>query len=58
MDDGKPALTIDEFRWNWCFPGVKLDFRDKPDGYVCRAADVERELDRIGHALKPSRSCW
>ena len=34
-------------------PGVKLDFRDKPDGYVCTAHDVEDELTRIGHALCP-----
>ena len=34
--------------------GVKLYFRSKPDGYVCKADDVKRELDRIGYALKPS----
>ncbi len=39
----------------WCFqPGVKLDFRHLPDGYVVTAADVENELKRIGHTLKPS----
>ena len=32
---------------------MKLDFRGKPDGYVCKADDVKRELDRIGHTLKP-----
>lgn len=54
QDGGKRALTIDEVDLNWCFqPGVKLDFRDKPDGYVVTAEDVEKELDRIGHALKP-----
>ncbi len=54
MDGGKRAMTIDEVPLDWFFAaGVKLDFRAKPDGYVCTAADVERELDRIGYALKP-----
>ena len=36
MDGGKPALKIDEVPLEWFFkPGVKLDFRSKPDGYVC-----------------------
>ncbi len=50
----KPALTIDQIPLEWCFqPGVKLDFVHFPDGYVVTAADVEAELARIGHALKP-----
>ncbi|MGZ5896268.1 MAG: cyclase family protein [Xanthobacteraceae bacterium] len=54
MDNGKRAITIDEVPLEWCFAdGVKLDFRDKPDGYVCNADDVKRELDRIGYSLKP-----
>ena len=54
MDGGKPALKIDEVPLEWFFSsGVKLDFRSKPDGYVCMADDVKRELDRIGHTLKP-----
>jgi len=54
MDGGKPALTIDEVPLDWCFqPGVKLDFRHLPDGYVATAADVEKELARIGHILQP-----
>ncbi|MCP6237392.1 cyclase family protein, partial [Klebsiella pneumoniae] len=37
-----------------CFqPGVKLDFRDRPDGYVCTPEDVRQELARIGHTLQP-----
>jgi kynurenine formamidase len=32
---------------------VKLDFRHFEDGYVATAADVEAELKRIGHELKP-----
>ena len=54
MDRGKPALTIDQVPLDWCFrDGVKIDFRGKPDGYVCTADDMRRELDRIGHVLKP-----
>jgi kynurenine formamidase len=54
MDGGKRALTIDEVPLEWCFrPGVKLDFRHFPDGYVVTAADVERELARIGYELQP-----
>jgi kynurenine formamidase len=32
---------------------VKLDFRHFADGYVVTAADVEAELKRIGHTIKP-----
>lgn len=54
MDKGKPAMTIDQVPLEWCFqPGVKLDFRHFPDGYVMRASDVEAELNRIHHELKP-----
>lgn len=54
LGEKKPSITIDQVPLDWCFrPGVKLDFRHFPDGYVCTAADVEAELARIGHALKP-----
>ena len=54
MDRGKRAITIDEVPIEWCFqPGVKLDFRRFPDGYVATAQDVEAELARIGHTLSP-----
>ena len=54
MDGGKRAITIDEVPLDWCFqPGVKLDFRQFPDGYVATAQDVEQELARIGHKLSP-----
>jgi kynurenine formamidase len=54
MDGGKRAITIDEVPLEWCFqPGVKLDFRHFPDGYVATAADVDAELKRIGHTLSP-----
>src|SRR5437667_4801709 len=54
MDNGKPALTIDQVPLEWCFnDAIKLDFLDKPDGHVCTADDMRRALDRIGYTLKP-----
>ena len=54
MDRGAPAWRIDDVPLDWCYqPGVKLDFRHFPDGYVASAADVEAELKRIGHELSP-----
>ncbi|MFD0665899.1 cyclase family protein [Thermocatellispora tengchongensis] len=54
MDGGARAITIDEVPLEWCLqPAVKLDFRHLPDGYVATAADVEAELKRIGHELRP-----
>jgi kynurenine formamidase len=54
MDGGERAITIDEVPLDWCFqPGVKLDFRHFEDGYIVQASDVESELKRIGHHLKP-----
>ncbi|CAM5427669.1 cyclase family protein [Eoetvoesiella caeni] len=54
MDGGQRAITIDEVPLEWCFnPGVKLDFRHLPDGHVVTAAEVDAELARIGHTLKP-----
>jgi kynurenine formamidase len=54
MNGGERAWTIDEIPLEWCLqPGVKLDFRDKPEGHLVSATEVEQELDRIGHALKP-----
>ena len=54
MDKGERAITIDEVPLDWCFqPGVKLDFRDKPDGHVITAKEVDDELKRIGHELQP-----
>ncbi len=54
MDGGRPSLTIDQVPLEWCFqPGVKLDFRSFEDGYVATAKDVEAELERIGHELRP-----
>jgi kynurenine formamidase len=54
MNHGERALTIDEVPLDWCLqPGVKLDFRDRPDGYVVTRDDVKAELARIGHTLGP-----
>lgn len=54
MSGGQRAITIDEMPLEWCYnPGVKLDFRHFPDGYVVSAAEVEAELARIGHVLSP-----
>ncbi len=54
MNEGERAWTIDEVPLDWCFqPGVKLDFRHFSDGYAASVADVDAELKRIGHLLKP-----
>ncbi|SFK27427.1 cyclase family protein [Falsiroseomonas stagni] len=54
MDGGAPALTIDQVPLDWCIgPGVKLDFRDMPDGHVVSAAEVQAALAGIGHVLRP-----
>jgi kynurenine formamidase len=54
MDGGARASTIDEIPLDWCMrPGVRLDFRELPDGYVATPDDIDRELARIGHELRP-----
>ena len=54
MDKGNRSITIDEVPLEWCYqPGIKLDFRHFPDGYVVSAKDIEKELKRINHVLKP-----
>ena len=54
MNQGERAWRIDEVPLEWCFqPGVKLDFRRFRDGEVATAADVDTELKRIGHRLRP-----
>ena len=51
---GEASWRIDEVPLEWCFqPAVKLDFRHLPDGYVATPGDVQAELQRIGHALRP-----
>ena len=54
QDGGMPALKIDEVPLDWFLrPGVKLDFRHLEDGHVVSAAELEAELARIGHDLRP-----
>ena len=54
LGEKERAIAIHEVPLDWCFqPGVKLDFRHFADGYVVTAADVEAELARIHHTLKP-----
>lgn len=54
MDNGERAITIDEVDLDWFMqPGVKLDFRHFPDGHLVTASEIQQELDRIGHTLRP-----
>lgn len=54
MEDGSPTMTIDQIPLDWFFgPGVKLDFRHLPDGYVVQPDDIDAELARIGHKISP-----
>ncbi|WP_118184531.1 cyclase family protein [Paraburkholderia phosphatilytica] len=54
MNRGERAIGIDELPLEWCFaPGVKLDFRSLAHGHVVSAEEVEAELLRIGHILRP-----
>lgn len=54
MNGGERAITIDEVPLDWCFqPGVKLDFRHLRDGHIVMPDDIDAELERIGHTLKP-----
>jgi kynurenine formamidase len=54
MDGGVRAWSIEEVPLEWFMqPGVKLDFRHLPDGHVVSASDIETELARIGHDLRP-----
>jgi kynurenine formamidase len=51
--EGK-AATVDELPLSWCFgPGVRLDVRHKTKVEGVARADVEAELERIGHRLEP-----
>lgn len=54
MDQGIPALTIDQVPLDWCFQdGVVLDFSHKPDGERITAEDVDRKLAEIEYQLNP-----
>jgi kynurenine formamidase len=53
QDEGRPALTIDQFPLEWAVGnGVKLDFSDKPDGTNIRPEDIQARLAAIGYTLK------
>ncbi len=52
--DGARARTIDDVPLDWCIgDGVLLDFTSKAPGDGILAEEVEAELARIGHILKP-----
>ena len=54
MNNGEPAWTIDQVPLDWCMgPGVKVDMRDKPDGYRLMAKDFEDYFKKINYELKP-----
>ncbi len=54
MDGGLPAATIDQLPLDWFHrPAVKLDFRHLPDGHLVTPEELDAELARIGHVLKP-----
>ena len=51
---GEPAKPIDALPLEWFFSdGVVLDMTGREDGEVIEIDDVEAELERIGHELKP-----
>lgn len=51
---GEPAKRIDELPLEWFFAdGVRLEMTGRADGEVITAAEVESELERIGHELEP-----
>jgi kynurenine formamidase len=51
---GESAQRIDELPLEWFFnDGVRVDFTSKEDGEAVTAAEMEAELERIGHELKP-----
>ena len=53
QDQGKPALTIDQFPLEWSVGnGVKVDFSSMPDGYNIRPDDIREALDSMGYRLQ------
>ena len=52
--EGRPAKKIDELPLEWFFSrGVRLTMVGRSDGDVIDVADIEAELERIGHELEP-----
>lgn len=53
MNGGEPAWTIDQVPLDWCIGnGVKVDFRDKPDGYKVQIEDFQSYFNEIGYRLE------
>lgn len=53
MNGGEPAWTIDQVPLEWCIGnGVKVDFRDKPDGYKVRIEDLQDYFTKIKYMPK------
>jgi kynurenine formamidase len=54
MNRGERAWTIDEVPLDWFYrPGLKLDFRDFPDGHVVVASELADRIEATGHDLQP-----
>ena len=54
MNGGERAWAIDEVPLDWFYrPGVRLDFRDFPDGHVVSATEVAERVASSGHTLQP-----
>src|SRR5579883_1549369 len=54
MNGGERAWTIDEVPLDWFYrAGLKLDFRDLPDGHVVSASELAARIEASGHRLQP-----
>jgi kynurenine formamidase len=54
MNGGEPAWTIDKVPLEWCIGnGVKVDFRNKADGYKVTAKDFQQYFEFINYQLRP-----
>lgn len=54
VEGGRKSPTIEQVPLEYCLqPAVKLDMRKFADGYVVQPRDIEEELCRIKHTLKP-----
>ena len=53
-EGGEASARIDDLPLEWFFqPAVKLDCRGYEDGHVLQPNELEAELKRIGHELRP-----
>ncbi len=54
IEGGERSAKIDELPLEWFFQSaVKLDCRHYDDGHVLQPSEMEAELKRIGHELRP-----